>query len=627
MRPFRRLLHALFLPSSIQSRERARWCGVDRFPSGTYNDRFLKHTADGDFVRNPEYLWSPGPYWAARAGFDAHFRRLADQLGGAVTSDALLVLHPQDFARTRASLLRSWETSAANELADCWLRLVEAEGWSLVIPQRAFHLRVLSDGDPALGTPLGLEPGEFATGLFPNLHLGPEEHAVPLVEVFVADDRGRFSSVGTLWSDQLAFSLGSHPLDNARSVTLGDSCVYTVHRIPGEDGLHHRLGEGQEGRLTLRTGSAQGGDTVQVVDVRRDKVVLEVMLVAAQHLAAELPRVGERRDAPRVALPAFAPVGADPVGTILPDGLDIATIGAFSIIPESMPDRLFTLVERGVLLQRVHFHDLMRGYRLELDRDGRLGPKVPRPVATVEVLEDRVSVTAAERDLSVDGHPLPIGESRSLEEDTHQLTWRGGALTYASTRRNKDRSWPYLGCFAAPRRTTPLPAGEAFTVGRDSRSCDVPLPDRPVADNIVWRDGDSTGSVRVQGGDVDRRTFRTDAICVATRAASIDLAGDCPAVENLSATCPVHVSRADGELVRLRQGARAELRPGDEVFLGNQLFSLLAPGEVEAPLRFGGRRRPRVAGPPCSRRPPGGRPREGARSPSRRERRWARCSG
>ena len=600
MRPLSRLLHSLFLPS-LQNRERARWCGVDRFPAGTYNDCFLKHRADGDFVRNPEYLWSPGPYWAARAGFGAHFRRLADQLGGSIYSDALLVLHPADHARTRASLLRSWENAAANELADCWARLMEAEGWGLVIPGRSFHLRVVPDGDPALGGLLGLEEGEFATGLFPNLHLGADPHAVPLVEVFVADARGRFSSVGTMWSDQLAFSLGAHPLDNAHPEGLDDSSVYTVHRIPDEDGLHHRIGAAQRDRLVLRTGQVAGGDTVQIVDATRDKIVLEVMLVAAKHLAAELPRLDEIRDAPRVALPAFAPLPATPLGTMVPDGLDLATLGAFSIIPEAIPDRIYTLTERGALLQRVHFRDVMRGYRVEIDRDGRVAPKVSRPVATVEILEDRLSLIAMERDLSVDGLPLSVGERKPLEE-THELAWRGGGLRYVSLRRVNDRKWPYLGCLTSPRRTTPLPEGEAYTIGRDGRACDVPLPDRSVAENIVWRDGATSGPIQTHGGSVERRAFRTDAICVATRAASIDLRADGPGIENLSATCPVHILRADGERVRLQKGARAPLHPGDELCIGNALFSLVAPGGEEPALHFGSKPAEAVAPSPQRRR-------------------------
>jgi len=584
------LLRSLFLPGSIQAKERSKWCGVDRFPGGFFNDRFMLHDVEGDFVRNPEYLWSPGPYWAARAGLDAHFRRLADQLGGSVYSDALLVLHPEDYSRTRGALLKSWDAAVENELSDCWARLVEAQGWSLAMPGRRFHLRVLPDGDSRLGGSLGLSPGQFATALMPNLHFGADDAAVPLAEVFAADSRGRFQSVGTLWSDQLAFTIGAHALDNGRIEDLGDSAIYSVHRIPGEPGLHHRVGAGREDRIVLRSGHALGGDTIRVVDGTRDKLLVEVMLVAAKHLAAEV-RDGKmpaarRADAPRVALPAFMPAGLSVAGgTILPEDLDLGEIGAFSIVPESLPDRLFRLVERGFLLQRVQFRAVMCGYTVEIDRDGRIAPKVAAPVAVIQVLDDRVSVKAMERDLAVDGQPLAPGGERALDDLTHELSWRGGSVTWSSMRRSRDRKWPYLGSFTAPPRTTPLAEGDRYTIGRDSRQCDVPLPDRPVADNILWRDGETSGEVQVHGGAVDRRSFRTDAICVATRAAAIDLAEDEPSLTNLSPSCPIHVLRADGETVRLRKDASTKLGPSDELCIGNQLFSLIAPGASEVPLR------------------------------------------
>lgn len=584
------LLRSLFLPGSIQAKERALWCGVDPYPGGFFNDRFMRHEAEGDFVRNPEFLWSPGPYWAARAGLDAHFRRLADQLGGSVYSDALLVLHPGDYSRTRGSLLKSWDAAVEAELSDCWARLVEAQGWSLAMPGRRFHLRVLPDGDPRLGGTLGLDPGQFATALMPSLHFGADDAAVPLAEVFAADSRGRFQSLGTLWSDQLAFTIGAHALDNGRIEDLGDSAIYSVHRIPGELGLHHRVGAGREDRIVLRSGHALGGETIKVVDATRDKLLVEVMLVAAKHLAAEVRDgsmpTSRRADGPRVALPAFMPVALSAVGgTILPDDLVLGEIGAFSIVPESLPDRLYRLVERSFLLQRVQFRSAMRGYTIEIDRDGRIAPKVAAPVAVFQVLEDRVSVRALERDLAVDGRPLASGEERALDDLSHELSWRGGSVTWSSMRRSRDRKWPYLGSITAPHRSTPLAEGDRYTIGRDSRSCDVPLPDRPVAENILWRDGETSGEVQVHGGSVDRRSFRTDAICVATRAAAIDLGSDAPTLTNLSPSCPIHVLRADGEAVRLRKDASTALQPSDELCIGNQLFSLMAPGALEQPLR------------------------------------------
>ena len=584
------LLRSLFLPGSIQARERGRWSGVDALPSGSFNDCFMVHDAEGDFVRNPEYLWSPGPYWAARAGLDAHLRRLADDLGGSVYSDVLLVLHPEDHARSRSSLLRSWDAAVENELGDCWARLVESQGWTMAMPDRRFQLRVLADGDPRLGGTLGLEPGQFATGLMSNLHLGPGDEAVALAEVFAADARGRFQSLGTLWSDQLAFTVGAHALDNGRMEALGDSALYTIHRIPGEPGLHHRVGVGREDRVVIETGHALGGETIRVVDASRGKLLVEVMLVAAGHLAAEVRdgamSASRRADSPRVALPAFAPVALSFVGgTILPEDLDLGEIGAFSIVPEALPDRVFSLVERGFLLQRLHFRDVMRGYTVEMDRDGRIAPKVGAAVLALQVLEDRVTVQAMERDLAVDGQPLAKCEERPLDAAQHELSWRGGSARWSSMRRVRDRKWPYIGSITAPRRMTPLPEGETYTVGRDSRACDVPLPDRPVADNILWRDGATSGEVQVHGGAVDRRSFRTDAICVATKAASIDLGNEEPRLTNLSPSCPIHVLRTDGEAVRLRKDASTALQAGDELCIGNQLFSLVAPGSVEQPLR------------------------------------------
>ncbi len=101
----KRLLRNLIVPGSIRAREEDRWCHADPFDSGSYNFQFLRSRSDGDFVRHPDLLWSPNPYWTARSGLNAHLREIADRLGGSVWSDVLLVLHPRDRARTQSSLL------------------------------------------------------------------------------------------------------------------------------------------------------------------------------------------------------------------------------------------------------------------------------------------------------------------------------------------------------------------------------------------------------------------------------------------------------------------------------------------------------------------------------------------
>ena len=570
----------LFVPGSLRAREDARWCPVDPLPSGSYNHQLLRSRAEGDFVRHPDYLWSPTPYWTARGGLNGHLRDLAGRLDGLVYSDALIVLHPEDLLRTEASLLASWARSARDELAECFDRLVASQGYTRVAGDRPFQLKVVRDGDPSLGGTLGLKRGEFATGLLPNLYLGPVEGSVPLVEVFVADERGRFASVGTLYSDQMAFTVGAHALDNARLEWLGDSALYTLHRFPGEAGLHHKVNGERADRVVIETGSAHGGETVRLVDRGREKVLLEVMLVAARELDAELPGRDEPRGPrPTVGLPGFLPAAPSP-GTILPEGLDLGSVGAFSIIPEGLPQRIHTLSERAFLLQRLHFRDEMNGYHVELDRRGGVAPTVAEPVARFEVVDDRVSVVSVARDLAVDGAPLRPGEGVPLRDVSHHITWRDGELEYRPLRRPADRRWPYIARLDAPRRSTPLPEGEVWTLGRDSVSCDVALPDRDVRSNIRWRDGRTEGPVDVQGGRVDRARFRTDAICVATRAAAIDLCGPSATLENLSERCPIHVVRG-AEVLRLKRGSSVPIEAGDELLIGNQAFVLVGPGAVE----------------------------------------------
>lgn len=578
-----RLLRGLFVPASIRSREEQRWCAADPFPSGSYNFQFLRSRAEGDFVRHPDLLWSPTPYWTARAGLNAHVRELADRLGGSVYSDALIVLHPRDFARTQDSMLQSWAAAARQELADCFDRLLDSQGFSRAVPGRSFHLEVVPDAGPRMGTTLGLQPGEFATAMLPNLHLGPDEGSVPLVEVFVSTGGGRFESGGTLWSDQLAFTVGAHALDNCTVAGLGDSALYTVHRFPDQPGLRHKLGGDHVDRLAIKTGQAHGGETVQVVDMGREKVLLEVMLVAARPPLAEMPRPGERAGRLPGGRPAdlpFAPLpGGVQGGTILPEDADIGSFGAFSIIPESLPDRIHTLSERAYLLQRVHFSQVMSGYTMDLDRSGQVVPCAQDAVARFEVRGERTGLVACSRDLSLDGRPLRPGEDVPLCGTEHRVSWRGGDLEFRSLRR-KDRRWPYLARLATPRRAHPLTGGESWTLGRD-HACDVLLPDRMTTSNILWRDAGGGETIETRGGAVPRTSVRTDAILVASKAARIDLSGDAPVLHNPSTSCPVHVLRAGGETVRIGHGGRADLLPGDEVLVGNHAFALAGPGDGE----------------------------------------------
>jgi|GEM_PF-1893721 len=574
------MLRGFFVPGSIRTREEGRWGRVDSFPSGSYNHQILRSQATGDLIAYPDRIWSPNPYWGARTGLGGHLTELADRLGGVVYSDVLIVLHPGDLARSQASLVQSWTDSATAVLADAFATFVESRDLEVAVPGRSFRAEYVADGDPRIGATLGLQRGEFATVLLPNLHLGSGPDEAPLVEVFVADERGRFGSVGTLHTDQLAFTVGAHALDNGRVERLRESALYTLHRLPGESGLRHQVNAEWADRLAVERGSAHGGETIRLHDPARGKDVLELMIIAARPLEQELPYRGEAQRGPLNlgSLPGFSPVA--PTGpTILPEALVLGEVGALSIIPEALPQRVHTLSQRRFLLQRVHFRKEMHGYRVDLDRSGNVGPELPDPVARFEVQGERITLHAVGRDVSVDGMPMRAGESRLLS-GAHEVQWRQGELSVEPMTRDDRKRWPYLASLTLPHRNTPLPEGGDWSIGRDADTCDVVLPDRPTSQNILWRDGRTEGPIVVRGGQVDRLHFRTDAICVASRAAAVDLSAFQPVLRNLSDTCVLHVLRGR-QALPVPRGGELALEAGDELLVGNHGFRLIAPGESE----------------------------------------------
>lgn len=577
------LLRSLLPPSSLQAQERARWAPIDPFSSGAYNHYVRRSRTDRDLVRQPDVLWSPAPYWAPREGLSAHVRHQAD-VCGAVTSDAIILLHPQDHETTRRSLVRDWDRTLSTLLRESWERLVTEHGLVRLTPSRPFRAAVRQDGDPEIGPLLGLARGEFATVLGPNIYLGPDPGSEPLAEIFLCE-RGQFRSVGTLWNDQVAFHLGAHPMDNGRCEALGDSSLYCLVRAGGDGPLSHRVHSSRADRVRIEVGQSSLGETVRLVDAGRNLLLAELAVVPSRRSDWELPAAGERAAGPRrandLALPSMGPVAAG--GTILPDE-DMA-LSPVSIVPDALPESRFVLSERAVLIQRVHFKAVMAGYWIAVDRSGRLGPRVADPVARIEVTDDRLSLLTMARDLSLDGTPLREGQRTQLLGPHHDLRWRGAELSMTTMTR-PDPKWPYLLRVEGPRRFHPLPIGRACTVGRDRSGIDVALPDRPTPENILWRDGQNEGPVQISGGPVERTTFRTDAIFVASRAAIVEPSGSGQRVRNLSGSCPVHVLRSGGECVRLGPEGEVELAPGDEILVGNHVFALL-PAGMEDPLPVG----------------------------------------
>jgi hypothetical protein len=565
-------------PSTLPERERLRWAEIDPHPSAAYAWTARRSRTDRDLARQPDVIWSSAPYWAPRDGLRAHLEHIADRVGG-VPSDAIVVLHPESWEATRRSLVRDWDRALCTVLAECWERLVTEHGLRKLSPSRPFRVEVRCDGDPRLGASMNLGPAEFGTILSPNLYLGPGPGSEAVAEVFVRE-RGGFRSIGTFWNDQVAFHVGAHALDNGRCPELLDSALYALVRRGPDDPLSHRVHPAVLDRVRVDVGESTLGQTVRLVDAGRGVLLSELAIVPARSPNWELPATGERAGVVVGGVgPDLPNLGPAPAGATLLPGEGLPG-GPISIVPDTLPVRGLVLSERAVLLQRVHFRKQMVGYDLDLDRGGRLGPRVTDPVARLEVRDDRVSLLALCRDLCLDGTPLREGQRVSVGTGEHQGRWRGGEARLQGVMR-PDPKWPYLLRVELPRRSHPLPAGRPCVVGRDRKEADVALPDRPTPENIRWRDGQATGPLDLPGGAVDRGTFRTDAIFVASRAAVLVAEGTGLRLTNPSQSCPVHVLPAQGECVRVGSGGEAPVAVGDEIWVGNQVFALLPEGQAD----------------------------------------------
>lgn len=568
--------------------DQERYLAIDDLENGYYNYRLMRFRSDGDLVRYPDYIWSSAGYWAARGGLSVHLEELAEALEGAIYSDILVVLNREDRKRCLERLVMSWDDQLEALVDKQVERMIAERGWRLATPGRPVRMRVVGDGDVAMGgEPVGLEEGEFATALLPSLYHGPVESSRPLAEVFVrvpkeVGGKGGFRSVGTFYDDQLAFTIGRHWLDNGRDLLLPASALYTLHRFPGQAEINHRLNADLADRYSMvRTSSGQG-DTITIQEIASSRPVLEVMLIP--------DGVERARSLPRDPRPA----AGDPLGTLIPDGEP--AFGGLTMIPEPEPVPSLVLSRRAVLLQRVHFSGVMRGYHMDVTADGTIVPQHPAPAARFRVEDGEVHFEPLRRDITLDGVPTRAGRRQLLDKLVHTVCFGNVTLEYRAAPRRDDPRWPYLAEITVPAEPTELAVGGTYRVGRDRRKCEIPLPDRAVIENILWHPSvNRQGAIRTRTGEVPVESFTTDSIMVAGRHAELDLRGSEPKVRALSKVCPVFVRRADKSVLRLiaREGSTAQpLAAGDELLIGNALFRVILPGGAQGLLHTTTKLRP-----------------------------------
>lgn len=541
-----------------------------------YNYRLRRHTADGDLISEPGLLWHTSAYVTRRAGLGSHVASQAEGQTLALT-DALVILSHEDFSRARSSD-SGWFASTTELIREALADLCAADGLHLAHPERELGVRFLCDGSAEMGGDnLGLSAGEFVTGMLPNLYTGPVQGSEPIVGVLLnlPGVWEGYREVGRLYSDQILFTIGSHWLDNFSHPSLAESALYRLQRYP-DGSFVHLINPDLQDRYQV-TSTEQDGASVLTVATRDGDPIAYMVLAVLE--GEEL----EEDDTPEVAAPMM--VEERP-------RLSRRTASSIynnkTIIPEAMPERIFTLQERGALLQKVHFGAFMEGYDVFLDARGQMGTSIDNPAGVFEVRRRSVEFRAVGQSAVVGGQELAPGMSIAIAGDT-VIEVAGQRFDYRDLRLIEVPGWPYVGEIRRPASSTYMMWGEQYRVGR-SRECRVTLPDEPRNDNIRWKASVGEGAtIRARSGDIPKSNFYTDSIMVASEHAEVDLAGDDAVLRCMARHCYSYIRRG-GQLLELypskseKDPTQRSLQPGDEILIGNCLFQVGFPPAEEAVL-------------------------------------------
>jgi len=603
---------------------------------GFFASRLRLHTTAEDLVENAELLWELSSRGRRRGGLLHH---VSSERGDGVAgfTDIVVVVNQSDWKRAELDTGDFWRQESSDILLASLREWCKQTQFNQVFADRGFQVTLVADGSEILrGHSIGLEPGQFVTALLPNAYGGPLSTSSPVLAVHlnIPGAWEGYRKVGMLYSDQLCYTLGNHWLDNFSHEALEAPALYQLQQYP-DGSLVHVINPDYQSRfevgsvqsaegpsvlaVTERGGTAVAFLVLGVVDTFLRDQISEPSVDKAQAKAAGR-RMQRGPDITRIEAPAkadptpAAPAAPGPAAVKLAGrSADDFASGAkpekpsrirpkldvkrpkprvsgtmrsgsdrwhHTIVPDAVEERIFTLKERGALLQRVHFSVFMEGYDVFVSRSGQLGTSLPDPEALFQVREDKVYFVARTDRVLLAGRPAPVDKPVRLRGEL-EIRVANQLLEYRDLASVAADGWPYLGEIRRTAGSTYLVFGSVYRIGRDRR-CKVRLPDEPHNDNLCWRMELGEGDfIRSRTGDIPKSRFYNDSIMVASLHSEIDLEGE-PMLRNLARHCYSFVRRGSDVFslhpARDEKGLRhLDLLPGDEVMVGNNLFEVSYP--------------------------------------------------
>ncbi|MCK6503733.1 hypothetical protein L6R53_10095 [Myxococcota bacterium] len=563
-----------------------------------FNARLRRHVAGDDLVEDPSAIWRGDG--EARSGLKGHLES-SEYTDGVGFTDVLVILSSDDWHNSLEQLREPWSQRAGQALSALLWGHCEAHDLHQVFPQRPFGFRFIEDGGHEMGgARIGLEPGQFVTGLLPNMYTGAVAASRPVISVLlnIPGQWNGYQEVGRLYSDQVQFTLGTHWLDNFSHPALRAPALYRLQQYADGSFVHIVNPDGKErfrisshetpeGPAVLTLSGASGAPIAHMVLAIVEETVAPAAQPAAPAPAASAAPVVDAAPQPRIKAPPPPAVPApSPTPPIEPrsDALSASRTlnhgGNRTVIPADVDERILTLRETGALFQKIHFNKFMDGYDVYLGLSGEVGTTIKDRAATFEIRGTTMALVPHVDDLRVDGLAVGPGKRMNLKGRV-EIQVAGQRLEFHDLRMIEAEGWPYLGELRRPGGASHMVFGGTYKLGRDRR-CKVRLPDEPNNTNIVWRpEMVHGGTIRSRNGEIPKSRFYTDSIMVASEHAELNLDGE-PVLRSTARHCYTFIRRG-GDVFSLApaQGRGGpldmDLQAGDEILIGNCVFAVDYP--------------------------------------------------
>jgi hypothetical protein len=552
-----------------------------------FNEGLRRFAVDGDLVADPELIWSGGK--SGKGALQAHLQAERPRDGVARFTDVLVIVNDADWERSHQNVIEPWTKRAIWHLTRRFGAWANEADLHLVFPQRPIGFRFLEDGGEEMeGEYLGLESGEIVTGLLSNQYSepGPQSKKLLAVHLNLPGVWEGYRDVGSFFSDRILFTLGSHWLDSFHHPALRIPALYRLQQY-ADGSFVHIIHPDYQDSFEITSHASDGGPSVLTLAEKDGDAVAHMVLALADSTTMsdeEAPRAAPVSSTRPPAITAQGNATLDtPSKSISESGRNptlIDMLGSHTVIPVELDERILTLKERGVLLQKIHFARFMEGYDVYIGPTGKISTHLAgERAAAIQVRRNEVSLVATSDDARVNGKRLQKNVPHPLQGDA-VIELGGVEIHYKSLANVSVEGWPYLGELVRPSGSSYMVFGSSYKIGRDRKN-KVRLPDEPNNDNIVWRPEMESGTIRSRTGEIPKSRFYTDSIMVASEHAEIDLADE-PVLCSLARHCFTFVRR-DDRIVSLSPTQTSDgvqktpLASGDEILIGNCVFEVSFP--------------------------------------------------